>query len=302
MLRRIPGPPLDPAEKKLLSAFTRLKEVSLRQKWEKASGVYIAESANVIARAVAAGHEPLAFLVSSRWVEPLLEQLARDGIDPQREDLPIFVMSVEQTEQITGFPVHRGSLGLFARPELADVEAVLEAAKLAAGGSLAVVGVLEGLVDHTNVGAIFRSAAALGVNAVVLSPDCADPLYRRAVRVSMGAVFQIPWTRLTAWPDASHFHSAGFELVGLTPAPAAVSLEECFESLSREPTLRGVALLLGSEGPGLTREALEVCDRQAQIPLSAGVDSLNVAAAAAIAFWEARRLKVRARSEPPSIQ
>lgn len=260
----------------LRAAFTGLKDVQLRQKWETESGVYLAESRSVIERAVQAGHAPLAFLLAPRWLDQLADVLTATGGDRTGGNLPVFLVPEDETELITGFRVHRGALALFRRPPSPEVDRFLAEAT----GPIAI---LEGLVDHTNVGAIFRSAAALGIDRVLVTPTCADPLYRRSVRVSMGAVFQVPWARLPAWPDLDLLHRHGYEAWALTPNAPAESLDEV------QPGDK-IALLLGSEGPGLTASTLNQADRRVAIPLDHEVDSLNVATAAAIAFWEVRRL------------
>ena len=197
-----------------LEDYTRLKDVRLRSKIEPERGLYMAESANVIERALRAGHNPRSFLMSSRWLEsltPLIEGAtgAADGAE-----LPVFVADEDVLEQMTGFHLHRGALAAMQRPVLPMLDELLATAR---GGEPARrVVVLENLVDHTNVGAAFRSAAALGVDAVLVTPQCADPLYRRSVRVSMGTVFQVPWTRLESWPgDIAALQRAGFTVASL---------------------------------------------------------------------------------------
>ncbi len=191
-------------------------------------------------------------------------------------DAPCFVVSEELAEQVTGFHVHRGALASLARTPLPTVEEVLAGARS--------VLVLEDIVDHTNVGAIFRSGAALGFDAVLLSPRCADPLYRRSIKVAMGAVFTMPWTRLTSWETAlPELSSAGFTTVALTLAPDAVELEAAVAGLDK------VALVLGTEGHGLSPRWEAAADRRAVIPMSEGIDSLNVAAATAVACYVTAR-------------
>lgn len=264
-----------------LRDFVRLRDVHLRKSLEAAHGLFIAEGEKVIRRAVAAGHPVRAFLMAERWVPSLADVLAE-------VDAPAYVVDDATAEAVTGFAVHRGALAAMERlalPAVADVIAGVTAD--AAGGHRSPgpacrVLVLEDLIDHGNVGAIFRCAAALGVRAVVLSPRCADPLYRRAVKVSMGAVFAVPYARMTNWYEGlADLRGAGFKLLALTPDQSAVPLDGA-------PMADRVALLLGTEGDGLSSRWLHEADEAVCIPMSAdamalGVDSLNVVAAAAIA-------------------
>lgn len=251
-----------------LADYSRLTDVDWRRRHEVERGLYVAEGAKVIERAVAAGHVPRSVLVSERWlasIEPLVAA-----------DTEVLVAEEAVLEAVTGFHVHRGALAAMQRPVLPTL------AELVAGARRVVV--LEGIVDHTNVGAIFRSAAGLGADAVIVSPTCADPLYRRSVKVSMGTVFQVPWTRAQEWPGAlDELRAAGFTVAALALAEGAVSLDE----LSAAGHER-LALVLGAEGDGLTREALASADAVVTIPMAGGVDSLNVGAAAAVAMWELR--------------
>jgi len=252
----------------LLADYRGLTDVALRRSLEAERGLYMAEGAKVIARAVAAGHVPRSVLVSPRWVDSVTPLLP--------VGTPVLVRSEEELEQITGFNVHRGALAAMNRPTLPALSDLVASARR--------VVVLEGLVDHTNVGAIFRSVAGIGADAVVVSPTCADPLYRRSVKVSMGTVFQVPWTRAEAWPGAlGELHSLGFVVAGLALSPHAVPLDE-FAAAGHER----IALVLGTEGDGLTAAALAQCDTVVTIPMRGGVDSLNVAAASAVAMWELR--------------
>lgn len=253
----------DPADARLAD-YRDLTDVALRSRHEPAAGLYIAESEKVIRRALAAGHAPRSVLV--------LERFAPDVAD-LAEQVPVFVGTAEVLQAITGFNVHRGMLAAMRRPALPPVEALLADARR--------VAVLVDIVDHTNVGAIFRSAAAMGVDAVLVSPRCADPLYRRSVRVSMGTVFQVPWTRIESWPDAHEL--AGFTTAAFALADDAVSLDD----LAADPPER-LAIVLGTEGVGLDAASLEACDLAVRIPMAGGVDSLNVAAASAVAFWALR--------------
>ena len=270
-----------------LDDYTRLKDVKLRSKIEPERGLYMAESANVIERAIRAGHRPRSFLMSKRWL-PTLDKLieaatgARDGAD-----VPVFVADEHILERMTGFHLHRGALAAMQRPVLPSLAGLLATAR--SGEPARRVVVLENLVDHTNVGAAFRSAAALGVDAVLVTPQCADPLYRRSVRVSMGTVFQVPWTRLDSWPsDIAALQEAGFTVASLALSDDSVSLDE-FASL---PALQGpaarLAMVMGTEGDGLGWRTIAACDYTVKIPMDHGVDSLNVAAASAVVFWATR--------------
>ena len=252
-----------------LADYRDLTDVALRRVREPAGGLYIAESAKVIARALAAGHVPRSLLVQEKWLadaQPLL------GGHP---DVPVFVVSPEVAETLTGYVVHRGALAAMHRPHARSV------AETVAGARLVVV--LEDIVDHTNVGAIFRAAAGLGADAVLVSARCADPLYRRSIRVSMGTVFQVPWTRLPERDAADVLQAAGFHVAALALADDAVPLD-VFAARGHER----VALMLGAEGDGLSRRAIESADTVVTIPMAGGVDSLNVAAASAVALWELR--------------
>ena len=261
--------PITDASDERLADYRDLTDVALRRVIEPEGGLYIAESAKVIGRAIAAGHRPRSVLVQEKWL-PDVEELVTDA------SVPVYVVAPEIAEALTGYAVHRGALASMHRPELPSVAEVVANARL--------VVVLEDIMDHTNVGAIFRAAAGLGADAVLVSPRCADPLYRRSVRVSMGTVFQVPWTRLPEWRDAREaLHDAGFELAALALADDAVSLDE-FSAHRPER----VALMLGAEGDGLSRRALEAADTVVTIPMAGGVDSLNVAAASAVAIWELR--------------
>ncbi len=252
-----------------LDDFTRLTDVALRRRLETDGGLYLAESAKVIQRALAAGHRPRAALLQEAFLAelaPLLEPF----------DVPVFVASADLLASITGFDLHRGALVSMHRPELPEVAEVLRDARR--------VVVLEDLADHTNVGAIFRAAAGLGADAVLVTPRCADPLYRRSVRVSMGTVLQVPWTRIPWWPEGSRLlREAGFTIAALALSDDAVDLGD-FADAGHEK----VAIVMGSEGDGLSRRALQEADAVVTIPMQHGVDSLNVAAAASVALWALR--------------
>jgi len=261
---------VDDADDARLDDYRSLTDTALRAAREPEGGLYIAESAKVIARAVEAGHRPRSVMVQRRWVEGM-----RDLLDTV--DVPVYVVPDAVAEAVTGFAVHRGALASMHRPSLPAVADVLADASL--------VLVLEDIGDHTNVGAAFRAAAGLGADAVLVSPRCADPLYRRSVRVSMGTVFQVPWTRMPDWASAvADLHGAGFDVAALALSEDAVTLDAY---VARRP--ERVALVLGSEGDGLSRAAIESADTVVTIPMSGGVDSLNVASAAAVALWALKR-------------
>jgi len=257
-----------------LADYARLTDMELRTRLEPGQGLFIAEGTKVISRAVAAGYPVRSVLVAERRLADLpalLPQLSATGA-------PVYVVADKTAEQLTGYRVHRGALASLRRKPLPEVPALAAAARR--------VIVLEDLVDHANVGAIFRCAAALGVDAVFLSPRCADPLYRRAVKVSMGAVFAIPYARMTGWFDGlAGLRAAGFRLLALTPDPAAPSIGV---AVAGQRIAQRIALLLGTEGDGLSSRWLHEADQAVRIPmhpdaLASGVDSLNVVAAAAIA-------------------
>jgi tRNA G18 (ribose-2'-O)-methylase SpoU len=254
-----------------LADYRDLTDVALRRVSEPAEGLYIAESAKVLARALAAGHVPRSVLVQAKWRDEAVSLLG-----DRARDTPVLVVPEDIAEGVTGYTVHRGLLAAMHRPPLLPVADIVHDARL--------VVILEDIVDHTNVGAAFRSAAALGADAVLVTPRCADPLYRRSVRVSMGTVFQVPWTRLPEWHEAGPLlHAAGLHLAALALAEGAVPLDEF--AASRPPR---VALLMGAEGDGLSRAAMTSADTVVTIPMAGGVDSLNVAAASAVALWAMR--------------
>jgi len=263
---------IDSADDPRLADYVGLTDVALRRRTEPELGLYIAESEKVIRRALAAGHRPRSYLMASRWLDDLAEVVAQ----AERDGIPVYVGEHEVLEELTGFHLHRGALAAMHRPVLPSVEDLLRDARR--------VVVLEDIVDHTNVGAVFRSAAALGVDAVLVTPRCADPLYRRSIRVSMGTVFQVPWTRVDPWPAAiATIQTAGFTVATLALADDAVSLDE----LAASPPER-LALVLGTEGDGLSHHTLAAADLTVTIPMAGGVDSLNVAAAGAVAAWALR--------------
>ncbi|MFB6956321.1 TrmH family RNA methyltransferase [Streptomyces sp. NPDC056309] len=249
-----------------LHDYTDLTDVELRRRREPAEGLFIAEGEKVIRRARDAGYEMRSMLLSAKWVDAM-----RDVIDELTA--PVHVVSPELAERVTGYHVHRGALASMQRKPLPTAAEVLRTARR--------VAVMESVNDHTNIGAIFRSAAALGMDAVLLSPDCADPLYRRSVKVSMGAVFSVPYARLDVWPGGLEaVREAGFTLLALTPDEKAKTLDE-----AAPHRMDRVALMLGAEGAGLSSRALAAADEWVRIPMSHGVDSLNVGAAAAVAFY-----------------
>lgn len=261
----------DPRDPRVRDYF-QLTDVALRRVLEPAEGLYLAESDKVIGRALGAGHRMRSLLLTPRWATELTGLVApalADGI-------PVYVGSAPVIEEMTGFHLHRGAIAAMHRPALPSVADVVAGARR--------VAVLEDVVDHTNVGAAFRSAAALGVDAVLVTPRCADPLYRRSVRVSMGTVFQVPWTRIDPWPGGvEELQGMGFTVAALALTDDAVSLED----LERQPPAR-LALVLGTEGDGLSRRTVDAADLTVRIPMGGGVDSLNVAAASAVAFWAVR--------------
>lgn len=257
----------DPADPRLAD-YRDLRDVQLRGHLEVEHGIFLAEGEKVVRRAVEAGFTPRSFLMASRWVAGLEDVF-------EEASAPVFVVPDEVSEELTGFHIHRGALAAFARKPLPALDEVLEGARS--------VLVLEDVVDHTNVGAIFRSGAALGFDAVLLAPRCADPLYRRSVKVGMGAVFSMPWTRLPDWHSAlADLSGRGFVTVALTLAPDAVPIEDAVAGVDR------LALVLGSEGHGLSARWEQSADRRATIPMAAGIDSLNVAAASAVACYVAQ--------------
>lgn len=267
--------------------YTHLTDVALRRKLETEHGLYMAESTKVIMRAIQAGHSPRSFLTDERWLpdlEPWIERAtgSRDG-----GDLPVFLGKEETLQQITGFHLHRGALAAMNRPELADPVELVSTAR--GGGPARRIVILEGLVDHTNVGAIFRSAAALGVDAVLVSDDCGDPLYRRSVRVSMGTVFQVPWTRIHEWPRSiERLHADGITTAALALRDDAMALDEFAQLPECTSEDSRVALIMGTEGDGLKQRTIRSASYAVTIPMAGHVDSLNVAAASAVACWELR--------------
>ena len=259
-----------------LDVFARLTEAQLRNRLEPEKGVFIAESPKVIGRALDAGYEPVSLLMEPRHIDGQ----GRDII-ARCEGIPVYTASREILEGLTGYALTRGVLCAMRRPPLPSVEDVCANARR--------VAVLEGIVDSTNIGAIFRSAAALNIDAVLVTPTCGDPLYRRAVRVSMGTVFQVPWTRIgsepSEWPEPGleRLRKLGFQTAAMALRDDSVSIDD--PRLAAEEKL---AIVLGTEGDGLAERTIAECDYTVRIPMAHQVDSLNVAAASAVAFWELR--------------
>ena len=259
-----------------LAVFSRLTEAQLRSKVEPEKGVFIAESPKVIDLALDAGCRPLSLLMERRLIEgqggPIIRRCG---------DVPVYTGERELLAELTGYRLTRGVLCAMARPGLREVE------ELCAGARR--VAVLEGVADSTNVGAIFRSAAALSLDAVLLTPTCCDPLCRRAVRVSMGTVFQVPWARIGAdpadWPQPGmeRLRRLGFRTLAMALSQDSLSIDDPALPLGEK-----LAIILGTEGDGLAPETLAACDWRVRIPMARGVDSLNVAAASAVAFWQLR--------------
>lgn len=257
-----------------LDVYARLTQAQLRNRLEPEKGVFIAESPKVIARALDAGYQPLSLLMERRQITgPAADILTRCG------DAPVYTADRETLATLTGYQLTRGVLCAFRRP------APLSAAQICQNARR--VAVLENIVDSTNIGAIFRSAAALNMDAVLLTPSCCDPLCRRAVRVSMGTVFQVPWAQISAspadWTDNGirQLHALGFKTAAMALSDRSVSIDDA--ALAAEPRL---AIVLGTEGDGLAHSTIAACDYTVKIPMSHGVDSLNVAAASAVAFWQ----------------
>ena len=260
-----------------LAVYSALTEAQLRSRLETEKGVFIAESPKVIRVAMGAGYEPLSLLCERRH----LTGDAADIVAALPQDCPVYTGERELLASLTGYTLTRGVLCAMRRPILPGVEAVCAGARRLA--------VLEGIVDPTNVGAIFRSAAALGVDAVLTTPTCCDPLHRRAIRVSMGTVFQVPWTfigdKASDWPQSGleRLKRLGFRTAALALSDRSVSIED--PALMAEERL---AIVLGTEGDGLCAATVAGCDYTVRIPMSHSVDSLNVAAASAVAFWQLR--------------
>ncbi|TWD83924.1 tRNA G18 (ribose-2'-O)-methylase SpoU [Kribbella amoyensis] len=264
--------PVEAADDPRLADYVQLREVNLRRLLEEEHGLFIAEGDKVIRRAGEAGYEPRSFLLAPRWLDSLADVLAK------WPDVPVYVVTEELAEQVTGFHVHRGALASYRRQPPADLGALLDGVR---HGRLAI---FDDIVDHTNVGAGFRAAAAMGVDAVLVTPTCADPLYRRSVKVSMGTVFQVPWTRLTSWPgDLDVLQDHGFVTAAFALTDDSITLDDL--AARRDDKL---ALIFGTEGHGLKPNVLRRADLTVRIPMAGGVDSLNVASSAAVAFYATR--------------
>ena len=283
---------LDSIDDERVAAYVNLTEIQLRNRLEPSKGLFIAESPKVIDRALAAGREPISLLVEESWIDGMSGMF--DVIEKRWGDgIPVYVASPEQLKRLTGYRLHRGALAAMKRWSLPSVEEVCRGARR--------VAVMENIVDHTNVGALMRSAAALDVDAVLVTPSCGDPLYRRAARVSMGTVFQVPWTRIGG--DDKHYwsvtgmrelHDLGFTTVAMALEDDSISLAELVRRLNNAETesdhIDKLALIFGTEGDGLSHHTISRADLTVKIPMSHGVDSLNVAAPSAVAFYATRRV------------
>ena len=264
---------LNSIEDPALDVYARLTEAQIRNRFEPEKGVFIAESPKVIRLALATGFEPMSFLMEEKHIEGDAKELLL-----RCPDAPVYTGSRETLQSLTGYALTRGVLAAMKRKPLPDPDAVLSEAKR--------VAVLEGVVDAANLGAIVRSAAALNIDAILFSPTCCDPLNRRAVRVSMGTVFQVPWTVLSDWPEGglALLRAHGFKTAAMALVDDSLSMDD--------PVLKScerLAIVLGTEGDGLSKATIAACDYAVKIPMAHGVDSLNVAAASAVAFWELRR-------------
>ena len=249
-----------------LSDYVALRDTTLRRSLESERGLFIAEGEKVIRRAIEAGHRPRSFLLAERWLAGLSDLL------DAASDVPVFVVSEALAEEVTGFHVHRGALASLHRAEPTPMADLLGLRRLV---------VAEDIVDHTNVGAIIRNAAGLGWDGVLLAPRAADPLYRRSIKVSMGTVFSLPWARVDDWATAiPTLQQAGFTVAALALTPDALALDDLVADSPEK-----LAIVVGTEGDGLSRRWVAQADVVVQIPMHAGVDSLNVAAATAVACW-----------------
>lgn len=264
-----------------LDVFVRLTGAQLRNKLEAEKGIFIAESPTVIEVALSSGCMPVSFLTDEKLIESGGVLHILDRCESLRPDIPVYTSSRELLRKITGFELTRGALCAMQRPVLKSAEEITRGAKR--------IAVLEEIADSTNIGAIFRSAAALGIDAVLITPTCCDPLCRRALRVSMGTVLQVPWTKIcesgAEWAECGvkKLRELGFKTAAMALSDNSVSID--YERLSKEERL---AIILGTEGTGLLKKTIEECDYTVKIPMSHGVDSLNVAAASAVAFWQLR--------------
>lgn len=263
-----------------LRDYLDLRDVQMRLKHEVSGGIFLAEGEKVVRRAVESGHTPRSFLMAPKWLDGLADIL-------DSTDAPCFVLSEKDIERVTGFHVHRGALAALERRALPTPQQVLADARR--------VVVIEDLADHTNVGAIFRSVAALGFDAVLLSPRCADPLYRRAIKVSMGSVFWLPYARVDDWYAAPELlREAGYTTYAMTLADDSVPIDTVPRDVER------LAVIVGSEGHGLTAHWEKGADHRITIPMAADIDSLNVAASVAVACWELRDRQAGSTTLPMS--
>ena len=278
---------IDSIDDERVAAYTNLTEIQLRNRLEPERGLFIAESPKVIDRALAAGREPISLLVEEPWIEGMSQTF--DVVDKRwGTDIPVYVASPEQLRQLTGYRLHRGALSAMRRWPLPSVEETCRDARR--------VAVMENIVDHTNVGALMRSAAALDVDAVLVTPSCGDPLYRRAARVSMGTVFQIPWTRIGGddkhfWPrrGLEELRSLGFTTVAMALSDDSISLDELTRRLNNSPEsadhIDKLALIFGTEGDGLSSHTIAGANLTEKSPKSHRGDSLNPAPPSAVAFY-----------------
>ena len=283
---------LDSIDDERVAAYVNLTEIQLRNRLEPSKGLFIAESPKVIDRALAAGREPISLLVEESGIDGMSGMF--DVIEKRWGDgIPVYVASPEQLKRLTGYRLHRGALAAMKRWSLPSVEEVCRGARR--------VAVMENIVDHTNGGALMRSAAALDGDAALVTPSCGDPLYRRAARVSMGTVFQVPWTRIGGddkhyWPFTGmrELHDLGFTTVAMALEDDSISLAELVRRLNNAETesdhIDKLALIFGTEGDGLSHHTISRADLTVKIPMSHGVDSLNVAASSAVAFYATRRV------------
>lgn len=284
---------LESADDPRVADYTQLTDVHLRKLREPLEGMYIAESSRVLRRALAAGHRPRSFFLAEKWLEDL------DDVFQQFPEVPVYIGKASLLEEITGFHLHRGAMAAMHRPAPVPLEELLAGAHRVAVLEDVVdhtngrcsktphrsrIAILEDLTDHTNVGAIFRSAAAIGVDAVLVTPQCADPLYRRSIRVSMGTVFQVPWTRVDPWPASiEQLKEAGYFVAGMSLGEGAITLDDLVAQ-----DHQNLVLVFGTEGDGLKPETDRLLDARVTIPMMNGVDSLNVAASSAVAFYATR--------------
>lgn len=281
--------PVDSIDDERLTSFTHLTEPQLRNRLEPSMGMFIAESPKVIDRALAAGVEPVSFLVEEPWLDGMADEF--EQVDRRwGPDVPVYVASPADLKRITGYRLHRGALATMRRWELPSVEEICRGARR--------VAVMEDIVDPTNIGALMRSAAALDVDAVLVTPSCGDPLYRRAARVSMGTVFQVPWTRIGGddrrywpWKGLDELRALGFTTAAMALDDDSLTLDELVVRLNA-PGAPGyidkLAMIFGTEGDGLSRHTIANADLTVKIPMSHDVDSLNVAASSAVTFWATR--------------